>query len=208
MQIIKNKSLIFLLLIFLLSVLLSSCSKELEGKYIPEDQYNSEIIFDSIEFNGSYVQIEAGGQSIFVKYKIEGDAFSIPENSVTINSENVPDVFVYKKLSHSSFKLNDIVYVIEDSLKNQDRDLGSFDDELTTEDLIDEYIESPSFQKFIDSYAEKTEAAGRVIVDAYASGDTLLIEHKYKKAVDDESFKKVSKHYKKYLNALKKIKRK
>ena len=204
----NTKSISILLLILMICSLFSSCGVEMTGRYIPEDQYSSDIIIDSIEFlKDSKVHIEAGGESINLEYKIEDEAFElIGATEYTVDGEELPDVYIYKRISLTSFSLNGVVYVIEDSLKNQDRDNGSFDE--TTEELIEEYIDSENFQSFIDSYSKNVESSKNVNVDAYASGNTLVIEIQHKNAVGKKTMKKVRNSYKKYLNSLYKNKNK
>ena len=203
----KLNILIFLVLICLISSFLFSCAKSVTGKYIPEDQYDPNIVIDSMEFNGDTVHIEAGGESYVLSYKIADNEFQIDStSSIIVNDEELPLIFTYNKTGNSSFELNNIKYVLEDSLKNQDR--GMNDDNLSVEDEINEYIETDEFQKFIDNYSEGVEAVGRVRVDAYASGSTLVVEHKYIKTIPDNSYQKIRKHYKKYLDNLYKDKKK
>ncbi len=209
MKLTKRKSLICVLIACLLCTLFSSCSQGMTGKYIPDDPYSSDIIIDSIEFNGNTAHIEAGGQSINLEYKIDEEAFELVNaNNYLVNGQALPDVYIYKRISHSSFSLNNVVYVIEDSYKNQDRDFGSFDEEVPMEEQIEEYIDGKRFQSFIDSYSINVESKKNVKVDAYASGETLVIELKYKKEVNDKNKKKVTKTYKKYLRSLSKNKKK
>ena len=204
------KAVISVLLLSLICAVFSSCKKdEMSGKYIAEDQYNSDILINSLEFSGKIVQLEVGGDSVLSEYEIENGIFELGDvDDFKISGKELPEEYRFNQINRSSFSLNDIVYVLEDSINSQDSGLEEIEAELSVEEQIDEFIISDEFQRFLDSYIEKAEASGRIWVDAYASGSTLVIEHKYRKPVTEYSKKKVQKYYKKYLNSIYKDKKK
>ena len=62
---------------------------------------------------------------------------------------------------------------------------------------IQEYLEYPSTQKYLESAKESAESANLFTVECYADDDTLVYEYKYTKQLPDDSIDQVVEYFKK-----------
>lgn len=62
---------------------------------------------------------------------------------------------------------------------------------------IQEYLEYPSTQKYLESAKESAKSANLFTVECYADDDTLVYEYKYTKQLPDDSIDQVVEYFKK-----------
>lgn len=67
---------------------------------------------------------------------------------------------------------------------------------------IQEYLEYPSTQKYLESAKESAESANLFTVECYADDDTLVYEYKYTKQLPDDSIDQVVEYFKKSTDTL------
>ena len=67
---------------------------------------------------------------------------------------------------------------------------------------IQEYLEYPSTQKYLESAKESAESANLFTVECYADDDTLVYEYKYTKQLPDDSIDQVVEYFKKITETL------
>ncbi len=67
---------------------------------------------------------------------------------------------------------------------------------------IQEYLEYPSTQKYLESAKESAESANLFTVECYADDDTLVYEYKYTKQLPDDSIDQMVEYFKKITETL------
>lgn len=67
---------------------------------------------------------------------------------------------------------------------------------------IQEYLEYPSTQKYLESAKESAKSANLFTVECYADDDTLVYEYKYTKQLPDDSIDQVVEYFKKITETL------
>ena len=67
---------------------------------------------------------------------------------------------------------------------------------------IQEYLEYPSTQKYLESAKESAKSANLFTVECYADDDTLVYEYKYTKQLLDDSIDQVVEYFKKITETL------
>lgn len=67
---------------------------------------------------------------------------------------------------------------------------------------IQEYLEYPSTQKYLESAKESAESANLFTVECYADDDTLVYEYKYTKQLPDDSIDQGVEYFKKITETL------
>lgn len=67
---------------------------------------------------------------------------------------------------------------------------------------IQEYLEYPSTQKYLESAKESAESDNLFTVECYADDDTLVYEYKYTKQLPDDSIDQVVEYFKKITETL------
>lgn len=109
-----TKTLAVLTVVCVLVLTMSACGNRMSGKYVPENPDDEKVIFTSMDFDGKTVHLEFGGSNIGLEYTIKDDTFEIKGNmTLTLDGEEIPTSYSFSKIDDESFKLDDVVYVIE-----------------------------------------------------------------------------------------------
>ncbi len=108
------KNLAVLTVICVLVLTMSACGNRMSGEYVPENPEDENVIFTSMDFDGKTVHLEFGGSNIGLEYSIKDNTFEIKGNmTLTLDGKEIPTSYSFSKIDDESFKLGDIVYVLD-----------------------------------------------------------------------------------------------
>ena len=98
-----------------LCLLLTSCGGRPSGKFVPANPDDANVLFDSMDFKGGTVRIEASGSSIALDYTIKDNMFKFKNNfTFTVSDQKVPASLLFNRNDDGSFKFGDVLYVPAD----------------------------------------------------------------------------------------------
>ncbi len=114
----KNKNYLFrklliLLIICLIFVCLSACSK-MSGTYAAENPNDPNMLIPSMTFDGGEVIFHLGNvgiQNMVCEYKIKGDQLLLGD-SITINGKTFPQSFTYVEIDEKTIELDGVRYIL------------------------------------------------------------------------------------------------